>query len=433
MPFNKNLLVILTAILAVLVIGSGVAKASISRMGAASALQIPHLGKEIVFTERDNEQMLPAAAYNPNRDEYLVVWHNKWGASRDIYAQRVTGTGELLSWFSVESYVPLPTYTNDRAQPSVAYDSTRDRYLVVWAYDVNGDGSNWDIHGIFVNWDGPIDGLHEFVICDWPTSQQWNPKVAYSPVKDEFMIVWWTDHPSVPDYISGRRMNAANGDLSPSDSDFTISNPTWPRINPEIAYNNWRNEYLVVYDDTQDIYGTRYTATGAALKGGEFAIAGWPGQEILPSVAYCLDYDQYLVAWQNPQPDIYARFVSGEGINSIVLHLESTSVAEINPIVACNQAGTQFMVTWQQQFSSATGPYGVHGQFVNTDMTLGSFFAIKSPTATIAAEFTNPLVVGGGVNFLTVWEHDRAGTALQDIHGRLISPYAQFLPLALGN
>ena len=175
--------------------------------------------------------------------------------------------------------------------------------------------------------------------------------------------------------------------------------------------------------------------SGTALNGGEFAIAAWVGQpESKPSVAYCLDYDQYLVAWQNPQPDIYARFVSGEGDNSaVVLHLEFTSVDEVKPKVSCNQAGTQFMVTWQQQFSSATGPYGVRGQFINTDMTLGPFFTIKSPTATVVSEFTNPVVAGGSINFLTVWEHDRAATQLQDIHGRLISPHVQFLPITLGN
>jgi hypothetical protein len=229
-------------------------------------------------------------------------------------------------------------------------------------------------------------------------------------------------------------MNAANGNLSPSDSDFTISDPTWPRLNPEITYNNWRNEYLVVYDDTQDIYGSRYTAKGAALDGGEFAIAGWPDPEILPAVAYDWINDQYLVAWQNPQPDIYARFVSGDGLlDPIVLHLESTSVDEIKPKVAYPSSGGEFLVTWQQQFSSATGPYGVWGQFVNTDKTLGPYFGIMSPTAGITAEFTGPVIAGGSSNFLTVWEHDRAGTIFQDIHGRLISPYALYLPLALGN
>ena len=103
----------------------------------------------------------------------------------------LNGKGELLSWFAVGPTAPLNPYPNDRVQPSVAYDPVNDRYLVVWAYDTSGNGSNWDIHGIFVNWDGPIQGLHQFNICDWPT-QQWVPKVAYFQCEEEFMIVWWT-------------------------------------------------------------------------------------------------------------------------------------------------------------------------------------------------------------------------------------------------
>ena len=177
---------------------------------AAQLTNVPLLGEDIVISTLDNEQYLPAVAYNWKHDEYLVVWHNKWGAHQDIYAQRMTGQGELLSWFAVAPTAPLNPYPNQRVQPSVAYDPVNDRYLVAWAYDTPGDGSNWDIHGIFVNWDGPIQGLHQFIICDWLT-QQGTPKVAYSRASEEFMIVWWTDHPAVPDYISGRRMNASDG------------------------------------------------------------------------------------------------------------------------------------------------------------------------------------------------------------------------------
>ena len=70
------------------------------------------------------------------------------------------------------------------------------------------------------------------------------------------------------------------------------------------------------------------------------------------------------------------------------LHLEYTSVEEIKPKVACNQAGRPFLVTWQQQFSSITGPYGIRGQFVNTDKTLGADFGIMAPTSGVTAEFT---------------------------------------------
>ena len=170
------------------------------------------------------------------------------------------------------------------------------------------------------------------------------------------------------------------------------------------------------------------------LAGGEFGIAAWPGAETQPSVAACPETDQYLVAWQNPQPDIYARFINGGGVlDGGPLQLEYTSVAEIKPKVTCSQAGRQFLVTWQQQFSSITGPYGIWGQFVNVDKTLGMNFSLMTPTSGLSAEFTSPVVAGGRVNFLTVWEHDRAGSSFQDIHGRLITQNMVFLPLVLRN
>jgi len=405
--------------------------ARVSELISISAIAEPYLGGEIIISTLDNEQNLPSIAYNSTHDEYLIVWENMWAGSKDIYAQRINAKGELLSWFAVGPTAPLNPYPNDRGQPSVAYDPKNDRYLVVWAYDTSGNGSNWDIHGIFVNWDGPIQGLHQSNISDWPT-QQSVPKVAYSEVEEEFMIVWKTDHPSVPDYISGRRMKASDGTFLSLGSDFTIGHPTEERVNPEISYNLWRNEYLVVYDNTEDVFGSRFSGKGAPLNGGEFGIAAWPGAETWPSVAYCWENDQFLVAWQNPQPDIYARFINGDGsLDGGPLHLDFTSVEEVKPKVACNLGGRQFIVTWQQQFSSVTGPYGVWGQFVNTDKTLGADLGIMAPTSGISAEFTTPALAGGKVNFLTVWEHDRAGTSFQDIHGRLITPYAVHLPLIL--
>ena len=433
MHIKKSLVIVLVTVIIFLAVCAGDAYARFSDLVFSLTASEPSLGEEIVISALDNEQYLPSVAYNSNHDEYLVVWHNKWGANRDIYAQRLNGKGELLSWFAVGPTAPLNPYPNDRVQPSVAYDPINHRYLIVWAYDTAGDGSNWDIHGIFVNWDGPIQDLHQFVISDWNT-QQWYPKVAYSSVQEEFMVVWWTDHPSVPDYISGRRIKASNGTFPSIGSDFTISNATDLRVNPEISYQEWRNEYLVVYDNTQDVFGTRFSGEGTPLGVGEFQIAAWPGAETTPSVAYCMQNDQYLVAWQNDQPDIYARFIKGDGvIDGAPLHLEYTSVDEIKPKVACDQAGRQFLVTWQQQFSSITGPYGIWGQFVNFDKTLGKNFGLMAPTSGVTAEFTSPVVAGGRVNFLTVWEHDRAASSYQDIHGRLITPNVLYLPLVLKN
>ena len=433
MSIKKNSLIAIVACVIMVILSTGSANARLSELASAAGTSSPHLGEEIVISALDNQQYYPSVAYNSKHDEYLVVWRNGWGGSSDIYAQRVTGHGKLLSWFVVGPTAPLHPYPNDRFSPSVAYDPVNDRYLVVWMYDTSGNGTNYDIHGVFVNWNGPIAGQHEFKICDWSTIQL-NPEVAYARTEEEFMIIWETNHPTLPSYISGRRMKASDGTFNSSGSDFTIDNVSQDLLFPQIAYNLTRNEYLVVYFNGLDILGTRFTGKGAALAGGEFTIAGWPGAETYPSVAACRETDQYLVAWQNDQPDIYARFIKGDGaFDGGPLHMAFTSIHEVLPQVACNAAGSQFVVVWQQQFSNATGPYGIRGQFVNTDKTLGTDFGIMSPTGGVTAQFTLPAVAGGKVNFLTVWEHDRAGTTYQDIHGRLITPYSVFLPLLVRN
>ena len=179
MSVKRGLLIALVASAIMLAVGGGSARARLSELAAAAATSGPYLGGEIVISALDNAQSMHSVAYNWKYDEYLVVWHNTWGKDRDIYAHRITGQGELKSWFAVGPTALLNPYPHDRIEPSVAYDSVNDRYLVVWAYDTSGNGSNWDIHGVFVNWDGPIPGLHQFYICDWSTIQDM-PKVAYS-------------------------------------------------------------------------------------------------------------------------------------------------------------------------------------------------------------------------------------------------------------
>jgi hypothetical protein len=99
------------------------------------------LSTEIIISARDSEEHLPAIAYNSKHNEYLVVWENDWGGGyHDIYAQRMSAGGRLLSWFAL-------TTVHSQTSPAVAYDPDNDRYLVVWAYDSYGNASNWDVYG----------------------------------------------------------------------------------------------------------------------------------------------------------------------------------------------------------------------------------------------------------------------------------------------
>ena len=386
------------------------------------------LGPEVVISAIDNEKYLPAVAYNSNHDEYLVVWQNKWPGNRDIYAQRISSRGELLSWFAVAPGPGGNPY--DRAQPSVAYDPVNDRYLVVFIHDVFGDGSDWDIGGRFIPWNGPDSGLIEFPICTW-NSSQWNPVVTYALAQQEFLVAWTNTPSGQPAYVSAARLNRDTGAVL---DDFTISAGPENRINPDVAYNLARNEYLVVWDrvgGSHDIYGLRLTGSGVALSGGEFAIAGWPDNEEQPTVAACHNADQYLVAWQSlvgppTNYDVYARYVSGDGVPGTVFLVDGTTAPEDTIDATCLQDGRQYLLTWQTMY--AGGYYGIWGRLVYP-VGMEASFGLVQPGA--AADRTAPAAAGGQVNYLAAWVHDRDGTAYQDIHGRLIYLHQLYLPMVV--
>lgn len=434
MSVKRGLLIVLVASAIMLIVGGGSARARLSELATASAVD-PYLSGEIAISALDNEEYLPSVAYNWKHHEYLVVWHTKWTiGTRDIRAARISDTGQVLSTFTVYEHT-----TKDSAQPAVDYDPVNDRYLVVWVFDAFGDSSDWDLYGRFIPWDGPSASLTEFPICTW-AAHQWNPKVVYAGTQQEFMVVWANEYQTgtLPMYISGRRVKASDGSFFGTGSDVTINDVSENRVNPNVAYNLARNEYLVVYDNTVDVFATRLNGSAAKL-GTEFGIAGWPDVEINPAVAACNKTDQYLVAWQSLQSgihnDVYVRFVDGDGsfpTGGGPLVIYNTSVHEQKPDVACNSttSGSMFLVTYEQQYSNITGPYGIWGRLVYQDYSMSSVFGIVAGMGSLNR--TQPVVAGGGANYMTVWEHDRSAS-YQDIHGRLVSPYAVFLPLVLHN
>lgn len=394
---------------------------------AASAQTTPDslIGPDIPISTLDNQKLLPAAAYNWKHHEYLVVWHNKWPGNRDIYAQRVAETGELLSWFAVSAG------PQDRAQPSVAYDPVNDRYLVVWIFDALGNGSDWDVYGRFIPASGPDPALGEFAICDW-NSSQWNPVVAYGRAQEEFMVAWANEAAGVPWYVSARRVNAKTGAFPSTGSDITLAHPTHNRVNPDIAYNLNRNEYLVVWEEaasSQDIWALRMTGTALPLGGGEFAIAGWPDHEERPAVAACAAQDQYLVAWQSDvgsgkvNYDIYAWFLDGAGTTvGAPLLIDATTSPEENVAIACNFGESAYFLTWQARYTNLK--YGIAARMAFPDGSLAPGYDL----AVAYDNRTQPAVAGGHASFLAVWEQVRDGTGYQDIHGRLFWPQVLFLP-----
>lgn len=390
-----------------------------------------YIGPDIAISERASGEYSPSVAYNSMHDEYLVVWENNWGGGyHDIYAQRVTSGGKLLSWFSV-----TVDNTHSKMNPSVSYDRVNDRYLVVFAYDFWGDGSDWDIYGRYIPWYGPESFMPEFSICSF-TTQQGHPVVAYGYSALSHLVVWTNDAPGTSIYLSGKILFADGSGMGDS---FTVSSGGEDRDYPDVTYNLARNEFLVVYDvnntwkgTSYDIYGIRLRSDGVPIGSGEFPIAGWTAFEGYATVAACDQADQYLVAWQSDQGTgevewaIYTRYLNGDAVPGNVYLMDDFSDIQTQVDVSCNAIGNKYLLAWQYQY--VNNEYGIWGRIAYPNEEMSNKFEIVTPGWIDGRQYA---AIGGGKStYLVAWEHERFADGNIDIHGKLLR-YASFLPITI--
>lgn len=145
----------------------------------AAIINDPVIGRPFNISMGSIDEVLPAVAYNPVDREYLVVWQNlRPFADDDIYAQRISEQGELLSFFTV---------TTDGEDPAVAYNPKNNTYLVVFTRWVSPD---YAIYAQRVDYNGPLGS--EFAVAFNQDETEHDPAVAYNthPSHDEFLVVW---------------------------------------------------------------------------------------------------------------------------------------------------------------------------------------------------------------------------------------------------
>jgi len=150
----------------------------------------------------------PSVAYNPRRNEYLVVWQGDDNVGGlvdnefEVFSQRMDadmgGLGANDFRLSDVGGVGDPNY-NVAWGPEIAYNPPIDRYMVVWGGEDNVGGmidGEWEIFAQMVNGDvsdgiGPNDerisdagGVGEV------TFTTYSPVVAANPQNGQFLVAW---------------------------------------------------------------------------------------------------------------------------------------------------------------------------------------------------------------------------------------------------
>lgn len=151
--------------------------------------------------------LLPAIAFDPDRNCFLAVWEAGWTPlfDHDIVGAliAVNFVGNSFQWLNG---VVVDSLYREYA-PDVAYDDANDRYLVVWQSDRNNSG-DWDIQGRYILPDLGPAGAFEPIATDVGIDQR-SPAIAFGTAADEFWVVWEDNRPVAILNIWGQRVKFA--------------------------------------------------------------------------------------------------------------------------------------------------------------------------------------------------------------------------------
>lgn len=385
------------------------------------------------ISDQSVDAVHPSVAYNSTRREYLVVWHNDRPGNDDIQAQRLSATGARMGAAFYISAGPGA----ERRFADVAYNSADDEYLVTW---VHNDGM-WDsIMARRVSGTGQVLGTAEIAITS-PTnlSTPAAPAVAYASTANRYLVVWSeVFHPTVAQSIRGQVISPVGGLEGAS---FAISEGSEVRRAPDIAYNRGRNEYLVVWQiqaggQPKDIHARRVTGTGQPLQPAAIEVARYTADSTSPAVAAIATAGAdgvYLVAWQLQyapgDSDVYAREVRGDGTVSPVVQLASSGANEVSPCVAGSESGGQFLVPWAEQ---AGGLPTLTSPIMARTQAATTALA-GAPASVGGSSAANPdAIAGPGGDFLVAFDDATPGASNRDVYGRLWGGRT-YLPIGLRN
>ena len=248
-------------------------------------------------------EMNADVAYNPDDDEYLVVfdWDYFGADDRDVMFVAVTADGGI-------SPMPLEVVVDpawDDSNPAVAYNADDGNYMVVWE---RRDASN--VGQIF----GCIVTGH---VADVPFpikvggADHLAPDVAYAPGAGRYLVVWedhgagWTVPPDI-DSVSydGAGENGEYLHIAPDP--VSVSGA---QTNPAVAAHGTAPHWLVVWEDSRSeattgirVWAQQVEWNGLSLDLFRSAVAvGAPvGDADSPDVAWGQTGGpggEYLVAW----------------------------------------------------------------------------------------------------------------------------------------
>lgn len=381
------------------------------------------------------DERAPAVAYNSQDHEFLVVWENaRPFADNDIYAQRISVDGRLLSWF----------YVGEGSDPDVAYNPKHNDFLVVYSRLVATD---IDVFGQRVDYAGPFGS--EIIIANALDVDEIRPRLDINthPSHDSYLVVWYEIDCAIVCYINTRGQlvtgldgaGPGGGNVLATERDIAVGTTDYHLL-PDVAYNLNHNEFLVVFSrdpslsgDLQalDLIGRRMTAAGILLpeqiidaSSGAQEYAAVAAYRLNAATPYLVIYDDY---WNDTDGDVRGYLLDFEGTPMTLVNVATSSGhVELSPAIVSSEALGGYTVAWNEYFPGH-GAWDVFARRVGNTGVMEDAFSVGWLTAASGCGGRYPAIGGGAPTALVAWTGS-CFTTSNDIIGRLIG-YQLSLPL----
>jgi hypothetical protein len=290
------------------------------------------------------DQLLPCAAYSPLTREYLVVWQDQrtaQGSGVDVYARRVGSAGELIA-----AELSITAAAGDQQRPRVAYNPVAEQYLIVWQDSEAGNGES-DIFGRWLVADGGWAG-DEFVVCGAKGGQS-VPELAADQSRAQCLVVWEdARHASWKHQdIYGRFVTPGSEEDGP---EIGIATAPSPEYSPRVAYSAVVDEYLVVWED--EIGGQRLSGEGEPI-GPAFSLFRACPYLRKPALVVDSDGGDWVMVWEERcgegggHLDVHGRRLTGgaeSGDTEFVLCEQESN--QLSPAISYNAQRGEFLAVW---------------------------------------------------------------------------------------
>lgn len=329
------------------------------------------LGEPVEVLKTENIVLLPRVVYNPNKNQYLVIYcvaesyFNIQGAILDADGKAV---GEHFKVTDVPS---------NQFHYTMAFNSKKNQFFITYNDSRNGAS---DAFGVILDDTGAVV-KEEFPISN-AVGHQVNPVVCYNPLDDTYLVNWedFRAHgDSLTEYGTLDVMTDIYGALLAADGTILVNNITMcvdangidgdQRFN-DIAYNSKTNQFLVSWTDTRDslqnigIVGRIVEADGT-IPAEDFTLVDAPGAQMIGHTLYLPQDDKYFIAFERDLNDIdefYFKDITAH-LDIAVMWLDADGQPETDMIDIFNGDGNQrfvrfshnternsFLMVWQDDF-----------------------------------------------------------------------------------